>query len=103
LVPIMISADRENTALIDALIQDPEVKGDRIIRDRSSGRAELLHAMLFLTPAVLNAVLKILRESWPRECKIRIQGRGIAQESASPEQAEAILKQLLGKADARQG
>jgi hypothetical protein len=99
----MISASRENTALIDALIQDAEVKGDRIVRDRSSGRSDLVHAMLFLTPPVLNAVVKILREQWASECKVRIQGRGVTQEGTSPEQAEAILKQLLGKADARQG
>jgi hypothetical protein len=102
LVPIMISAEPEHTAIIDALVLDPEVKGDRIVRDRFSGRSELLHTMLFLTPPVLNAVIKILREKWEGECKIRIQGRGITQESASPEQAEAILKQLLGKTDARQ-
>jgi hypothetical protein len=99
----MISAARENTALIDALVQDVDVKGDRIVRDRSAGRSELLHAMLFLTPPVLNAVVKILREQWAGECRIKIQGRGITQEGASPDQAEAILKQLLGRADARQG
>jgi hypothetical protein len=99
-VPIMISVESRDAALIEALINDPSVKGDPVVRDRMSGGSELLNVMITLTPIVLTAVVKILHDKWARDSKVKIQARGIKLEGVSPAQAEALLRQLLKEPDA---
>jgi hypothetical protein len=101
MVTVILSTGPQDAALVDALISDPEVQGDRIVRDRSSGGGELLNVMLVLTPVVLHAVVRILQAKWTRDSKVKIQARGVTLEGVSPAQAEAILKQLLGDSGER--
>jgi hypothetical protein len=87
----MISVEAQDAPIVEALINDPAVKGDPVVRDRMSGGSELLNVMITLTPVVLAAVVKILHDKWARDSKVKIQGRGIKLEGVSPGRAEALL------------
>jgi hypothetical protein len=98
--PVMISVEAHDASIIEALIADPIVKGDQVVRDGMSGGSGLLNVMITLTPVVSAAVVKILHDKWQRDSKIKIQGRGITLQGVTPKEAEALFKQFLKVPDA---
>jgi predicted Fe-Mo cluster-binding NifX family protein len=97
MVPITLSVESADTPLLDELVGAPEVQAKPVSRARISGGSELSTVLLTLTPLVLVAVVKILKEKWARNAKVTIEARGVKIKGASPEDVERILKQILAE------
>lgn len=93
MLPVMIAATVPDAALVDALVSDPQVRGERIMREG----AGLAHSLLFLTPPALDMVAKILKPlSHGSRLKLQATLAG-----RSPQQAAAILSPMRKWLDAR--
>ncbi len=95
MIPVILSVELSDDALIDALLADPGLGVRRVERDSILGGSELATVILMLTPAILAAAVKILREKWARNGKVSIEARGVKIKGASPDDVEAILRQIL--------
>jgi hypothetical protein len=95
MVSVMISVDKHQAGLIEALIADETVKGRLIQRDRITGAEPVITAMVVLTPVVLSAVVKVLREKWTAQSKVSIEARGIKVKGVSPDDVGKLLKEIL--------
>jgi hypothetical protein len=92
---VMISSERAHDSIVEALIEDSEVGGSSITRDRITGGAELTTALITLTPVVLTAIVRILRAKWDKDSKVTIEAKGVKMQGVSPDDAEMILRRVL--------
>lgn len=99
MLPVTISTDTTQAALIEALIAHPDIKAERVAQNRDTPSRHPLGAQVALTPGVLTTVLHILHETWVAGGKILLQTRGIQLKGLSPQHAERILRQMLVKFD----
>lgn len=95
MVPIMISFEMPDAAIVDALLADAELKAKKVERERVTGGSEFLNVIRVLTPPALAAVVKILHDKWASHTKVKIQAHGVKVEGITPDQAEGILRQIL--------
>lgn len=84
MVPVTFSFEAADKAALEGLIAAPQLQSKPVKRDQISGGAELSTILLTLTPVLLAAIVKILKEKWARNAKVRIQARGVTVEGASP-------------------
>lgn len=99
MVPVMLSLEAADISVVDELVKAPDVLARHVTRDRIIGGAELSTVLVTLTPVVLAAVIKILKEKWARNANVSIEARGVKIKGASPEDVERILTQILANTD----
>lgn len=99
MVPVTFSVETADAGLINELVAAPDIQAKPVSRDRISGGSELYTVILTLTPFVLAAIVKILKEKWARNARVSIEARGIKIKGASPEDVERILKQILAETE----
>ena len=99
MVSITFSVEAADADLINELVASPDIQAKPVSRERISGGSELSTIIITLTPFVLAAVVKILKEKWARNARVIIEARGIKIKGASPEDVERILKQILAETE----
>lgn len=99
MVPVTLSFAGKDFLLVNDLVAAEDAQCTAIKRDRILGGAELATVLVTLTPAVLVAVVKILKAKWKRDSEVEIEAEGCRFKGVSPDHVQRILKDILDRAE----
>lgn len=99
MVPVLISVEEADVTVVDAMVVSKDVRARAANADRMTGGNEFATVLVALTPFVLDAIVKILKDKWVRNGKVSIEARGVKIKGASPEDIERILEKILERTD----